>query len=305
MRFTDSIQVSFICSEHGTDLSDSFISAHELDFEADCNGSRVTTDAIEKMLEREEVESETAESEPDDDDSSYYLSCSPHDENPQHSSQLTFSSSGWLDAEASSASLSVHFDESRNVEYTNSTRTAEDCVESWYTEEDYEHFQNDARDIIHKFLSRYQEDRVATNQEPHDDHCFITMMEELYHVSLEADMLLHDANGTMDAQDKDFLYRLYKPFSSSCRLELIGLEHYVVESMAKDARCRRESLQDAVFERQFLVLLSTFKEFPPERNVRTWKIGTEEIISRTIVVAILHRIVLFTAHIAKIAQGRT
>jgi hypothetical protein len=123
---------------------------------------------------------------------------------------------------------SVCFNESCNKSYENTQRCAEDCVETWYTVEDYSAFRSDMRQLERKVLNG--------NDDGQD--LFSTNLQQIYEAACEVDFDSDNATGTLTLEEEDQLTRVFIN-----NMNLIGLEYYAVGSINKDTREQRKFIQ--------------------------------------------------------------
>ena len=127
----------------------------------------------------------------------------------------------------------VHFDESYNEFNEDNQRSAEDWSESWYIPEDYARFKSDSQELAHKVLLGIDDEKKS----------FCVTLQQAYKTACEVDC---DSKCSTDVLSGNEMNRLASAYMSN--IELIGLEYFAVRSITKDARGRREFLQDIVFE---------------------------------------------------------
>uniref|UniRef100_A0A7S2Y846 Uncharacterized protein n=1 Tax=Entomoneis paludosa TaxID=265537 RepID=A0A7S2Y846_9STRA len=111
---------------------------------------------------------------------------------------------------------SVRFEEAQNEYFSDNERVAEECAETWYASEDYAEFKADVQSNI----------QAASSS-------FSNTVESIYQATTK--------DGALTAEQESQLMT-----ALSNNMELIGLENYVVRSIAKASRSRREFLQDVV-----------------------------------------------------------
>eukprot|EP00527_Entomoneis_sp_CCMP2396_P003635 CAMPEP_0198154672 /NCGR_PEP_ID=MMETSP1443-20131203/68727_1 /TAXON_ID=186043 /ORGANISM="Entomoneis sp., Strain CCMP2396" /LENGTH=292 /DNA_ID=CAMNT_0043821369 /DNA_START=76 /DNA_END=954 /DNA_ORIENTATION=- len=137
----------------------------------------------------------------------------------------------------------IWFEEDDNEYYDNEEVHAEDCAELWYTRDDYANFRANMREQIRVALEEQQ--RTITDE---GKTSFFQVLKTLFIATSNVDYILTNVSEALtEAQEKQISH-LYN--CDECRIDLIGLEHHVVDAIKKDKRIHREAIQDVVYEIQ-------------------------------------------------------
>ena len=110
----------------------------------------------------------------------------------------------------------VSFNETRNRYFKDEVKTLDESSSSWYDEDDYMVFEAETHHSIEN----------ASNSD------FSSILKTLYE---------NVSKGDMTADEEDALVRAIQE-----NTDFIGLEYYATKSITKDARARREFIQDIV-----------------------------------------------------------
>ena len=129
----------------------------------------------------------------------------------------------------------VSFDEDSNEYFSSDARAAEDCHETWFTDEDYSQFRSHTRRIIVEAVS------------DNEMLPFCKVLYNLYDSSRQVDFVLSNAADALTLDQEDDIQCLY---DDEKYLNLIGLELRVATAIRKDALQRRKAVQDAVYDIQ-------------------------------------------------------
>lgn len=126
---------------------------------------------------------------------------------------------------ASKSGRQVWFNEARNRFFLDSSKTQEDVVNSWFRESDYNRFETKARKVATKVMT-------CKNKKS-----FVKAMEMIHEIATN--------KKTMSRSQQ-----IEAVMAIRNNLQCLGLEYHAVSVMTKDARARREFLQDVVADFQ-------------------------------------------------------
>jgi hypothetical protein len=131
----------------------------------------------------------------------------------------------------------VYFNESANVEFSNTQRCAEDCHETWYTRQDYKEFRADSKDIIFS---------VSMIDDENDPDSFSGVLKALFEAVSDMNVVLEDASSIANGLEQ----KLVALYTVAGDLDLIGLEFNISGFIKSESKQRRLALQEVVAEIQ-------------------------------------------------------
>lgn len=143
----------------------------------------------------------------------------------------------------------VRFDESRNQSYANQERGAEDCHETWYSKQEYNQLRSNTAKAVEALRKRNNQMQNDQQEMPIRD-----IIEALLDLVASVNHIVEDASSIMNAEIEPLLSQLYRVRDDNddeySSLDLIGIEMYLENRVRREAKERREAIQDVVYDVQ-------------------------------------------------------
>ncbi|KAL7559791.1 hypothetical protein ACA910_019791 [Epithemia clementina (nom. ined.)] len=133
----------------------------------------------------------------------------------------------------------VRIDESQNQQHVIHKRAFADMRETWYTNEEYELMRSRFYKAILDFKKR------SSHQ---DEMSYSNILRALFELVASVEYIVDDPKSILNDDIQRKLALLYTQEEMS--IELIGLESYVVSRVRREARERRDAVQEVVFDVQ-------------------------------------------------------
>ena len=136
----------------------------------------------------------------------------------------------------------VHFNERRNQSYTNEQRVAEDCHETWYSDDDYFMMRSETRDCIERLRRMDQE--IDDDQ----DYTLSDILRAMLDMVCSITQVVDDARCLLNDETERVFSLLYSS-NNNC-IDLIGNELYLQSRWRSESKARRDSILDVVYDIQ-------------------------------------------------------